>query len=310
MVPLLNEEQVLPLLWDKLKTASEEISGVRCEFIFVDDGSEDATWELLATLAAEHAGIRCLRLSRNFGQQNAFLAGLAESRGDAVVFMDGDLQDEPWLLSRLLEEHRNGHQVVNVRRGQRDSPLWLRSAYHLFYRFLRWSSSHELPFDTGDFSLVSRQVADEILRCTEQRPYLRGLRAWVGFSQTSIEADRPARAAGRSKYSLSKLLQLASDALFSFSLLPIRLMLFLGAVAVASSVAFGMYAVLWKLLWGDSPSGFTALLVVMVFLGGVNFFIVGLLGEYVGRILEEVRGRPRFIVAERALLGESEREQQ
>jgi dolichol-phosphate mannosyltransferase len=209
--------------------------------------------------------------------------------------MDGDLQDPPEAVSTLLEHYHRGYDVVYVRRVNRKESWWLRFCYWLFYRLLGALSSTSLPLDSGDFGLMSRRVVDEIRRMPEHHRYLRGLRTWVGFRQIGVPIERSARHAGRPKYSPIKLLKLASDGIFAFSIVPLRAAAIVGAVAILISFVFSLYSVYAK-FWLGSPQGFTALILAITFLSGINLFFLGIIGEYVGRVYEETKGRPHYIV--------------
>jgi len=234
-------------------------------------------------------------LSRNFGHQTALAAALDYCTGDVVILMDGDLQDPPEAIPTLVETYRQGHDVVYVQRVNRKEAWWLRVCYYVFYRLLAALSPTKLPLDAGDFGLMSRRVVDEIRRMPEHHRYLRGMRSWVGFRQIGIPIERSARQAGTTKYSPLKLLKLASDGIFAFSIVPLRAASILGATAICASLLFALYAIYAK-FWLHSPQGFTALLVVMTFLSGVNLFFLGIIGEYVGRVYEEAKARPHYVV--------------
>jgi dolichol-phosphate mannosyltransferase len=274
----------------------DSIPGGPHEIIIVDDGSRDRTLELLVEAAASDQRLTVVALSRNFGHQIAVSAGLAYARGDAVVVMDGDLQDEPEAIPRLLEQYEQGYDVVYARRVSRKEPVLLRACYHLFYRLLARMSKIELPLDAGDFALLSRRVVDEINKMGEQHRYIRGLRAWVGFRQTGVDIERNRRQSGSSKYTLRRLIGLALDGVLGFSIAPLRATTYLGIFAVAASSLYALYAILVKLLFHQSPQGFTALIVVMVFLFGLQFVVLGVIGEYVGRIFEQAKARPLYVV--------------
>jgi glycosyltransferase involved in cell wall biosynthesis len=237
-----------------------------------------------------------IALSRNFGHQTALAAALDNVLGDVTILLDGDLQDPPEAIPALLDFYRQGYDVVYVQRVNRKEAWWLRVCYHLFYRLLALLSSTQLPLDAGDFGLMSRRVIEEIRRMPEHHRYLRGLRAWVGFRQIGIPIDRSARRGGVTKYSPLKLLKLASDGIFAFSIVPLRAAALLGLIAIALSVLYSMYAVYAK-FWLHSPQGFTALILAVAFLGGVNLFFLGIIGEYIGRLYEEAKRRPHYVVS-------------
>ena len=295
-VPLYNEEDVVETLVARLGAVLDALPGTGHEMVLVDDGSFDRTADILRRLAADDARMVVIELSRNFGHQAAMSAALARTQGDVVVMMDGDLQDHPEVIPRFLAQHANGYDVVYARRVARKEGWLKRLSYYLFYRLIRMLSDLTLPVDSGDFCLVTRRVAKQMSRLPERNRYLRGLRTWVGFRQTAIEVERGERGAGSSKYSLPKLLRLALDGIFSFSIVPLRAATALGLLAITMSSLFAAYAVYVRLFLGRSPEGFTALLVAIVFLFGVQFLMFGILGEYVGRIYEETKGRPQYVV--------------
>lgn len=296
-IPLYNEEDGIEELLRRIRAVLDSLPAGPHEIVIVDDGSHDRTWELLEMEAARDARLVPISLSRNFGHQAALTAALDYVTGDVTVVMDGDLQDPPELIPAFLEAYAAGNDVVYARRATRTEPWWLRACYFLFYRLIGSLSSLRLPPDTGDFCLMSKRVVRELRRTRERNRFLRGLRAWVGFRQACIEVDRPERHAGKSKYGLRKLLGLAFDGIFAFSIVPIRAAVLVGGIAIALSSMFAAYALFAKLFLDQSPRGFTALTLLIVFLSGVHLFFVGIIGEYVGRVYEESKGRPIYIVA-------------
>lgn len=295
-VPLYDEEANVPELVRRVLAVLDALPGGPHELVLVDDGSRDRTAELAGEAARRDDRVVAVTLSRNFGHQAALSAALDQVGGDLVILMDGDLQDAPEEIPRFLEKHREGYDVVYARRERRKEPLWLRAAYWTYYRLLARMARLTLPLDAGDFSLMSRRVVDEIRRAPERHRYLRGLRAWTGFRQVGIPVERAARAAGRPKYSLGRLVELGLDGIFSFSIVPIRAAAVLGALAIVLTVLFALYAIWARLVWGQVPQGFTALLTVVTFVSGVLLFFLGVIGEYVGRIYEEVKARPLYVV--------------
>lgn len=299
-IPIYNEEAVLPELIRRLTAMLDAVPGGPHEIVFVDDGSSDQTLPLLERASSVDSRIVVVALSRNFGHQAALTAALDHLSGDVAILMDGDLQDPPEAIPTLLAWYERGYDVVYVRRMDRKEAWWLRASYHLFYRTIAALSPLQLPLDAGDFGLISRAVIDQIRRMPEHHRYLRGLRAWVGFRQIGIAIPRAARHAGQSKYGTFKLLKLAFDGIFAFSIVPLRCASLLGAAAVGLSGLFSLYSLYVK-LWLHSPQGFTALIVAMTFLSGVNLFFLGIIGEYVGRVYEEAKARPQYVI--RKLLG-------
>jgi glycosyltransferase involved in cell wall biosynthesis len=295
-IPVHDEEPIIPELLERLSGVLNRLTGGPHEIIFVDDGSRDRTLQLLEAAAARDPRLVVVSLSRNFGHQAALTAALDQVTGDAAVVMDGDLQDRPEEIPRLVAKLEEGFDVVYAQRVRRKEPLLLRLAYFIFYRLITALSRLRLPVDAGDFSIMSRRVVDEIRRAPEHNRYLRGLRTWVGFRQTGIEVERAERGAGRSKYSLGALVRLAFDGIFAFSTAPLRAAAVLGAVAVVLSSLFTLYSVYAKVVLHRSPQGFTALIVVVTFLSGVNLFFLGVIGEYVGRVYEEAKARPLYVM--------------
>ena len=294
-IPVYNEEDVVQSLLERTGAVLDSLPGGPHEIVLVDDGSSDRTFDILEQAAETDPRLVVLALSRNFGHQTAFGAALDHVSGDVIVMMDGDLQDPPEAIPTLVEAYSQGYDVVYVRRVNRKEVWWLRMCYHIFYRLLSALSSLQLPVDAGDFCLMSRRVTDEIKKMPEHHRYLRGMRSWVGFRQVGIPIERSARKAGSTKYSPSKLLKLASDGIFAFSIVPLRAAAMLGTLAIAVSVLFALYAVYVK-FWLHSPQGFTALTVVITFLSGMNLLFLGVIGEYVGRIYEEAKARPHYVL--------------
>jgi glycosyltransferase involved in cell wall biosynthesis len=296
-IPVYNEEAVVPELLRRTRAVLDEIPGGPHQIVLVDDGSSDRTWELLERAAKRDPRLVVIALSRNFGHQTALGAALDYVSGDVTVLMDGDLQDPPEAIPVLLDSYKQGYDVVYVQRVNRKEAWWLRACYYLFYRLLASLSSIELPLDAGDFGLMSRRVVEEIRRMPEHHRYLRGMRTWVGFRQTGVRVERAARRAGRTKYSPLRLLKLASDGIFAFSIVPLRAAAIFGAVATTLSLLYSIYALYVK-FWLHAPQGFTALVLTITFLSGVNLFFLGIIGEYVGRVYEEAKARPHYIVRE------------
>jgi polyisoprenyl-phosphate glycosyltransferase len=295
-IPLRNEQSVLPELLRRVTTVLDSVPGGPHELVLVDDGSTDDTLAMLETAAAQEPRITVISLSRNFGHQAAVTAALDHCMGDVTVVMDGDLQDNPEAIPQFLAKYGEGYDVVYARRVNRKESWSLRLSYWAYYRLLARLSQIYLPLDSGDFGLMSARVVHELRRMPERQRYVRGLRTWVGFRQTGIDVERAQRHSGKSKYSTWGLLKLASDGLFAFSTVPIRATLMVGILAIAVSLLFTLYALVAKLLLNQSPQGFTALILVITFLSGVNLFFLGIIGEYVGRIYEEIKARPIYVV--------------
>ena len=266
------------------------------EVIAVDGASSDGTDRILAEYAAADPRVRAVSLSRNFGHQQAITAALDHATGDAVLVMDADLQDTPESIPQFVDLFLQGYDVVYAQRVARKEAAWKRAAYYGFYRLAARLSTVPLPLDAGDFGLMSRRVVDLLRAMPERHRYLRGLRAWAGFRQEGVRVERAQREAGESKYSLRKLMKLAFDGIFAFSVVPLRAATFLGVVAMALASAYALYATAARIFWDRSPQGFTALIVAITFLSGVQLLFLGVIGEYIGRIYEEVKGRPAYVV--------------
>jgi polyisoprenyl-phosphate glycosyltransferase len=295
-IPVHNEESVLPELLTRLQKVLDALPGGPHELVFVDDGSADRTFEMLSRAAEQDSRIIGISLSRNFGHQAALTAALDHVSGDAVVVMDGDLQDVPEVIPQFVQKFQDGYDVVYAQRLRRKEPLPLRICYFVFYRMMASLSDIRLPLDSGDFGLMSRKVVDHLRRMPEHHRYLRGMRSWVGFRQIGVTVERAERHSGKSKYSLMRLIRLATDGIFAFSIVPIRIAALIGAFVMFLSSLYVLYALYAKFFQHKSPQGFTALLIAVTFLSGIMLFFLGIIGEYVGRIYEETKARPHYVV--------------
>ena len=299
VVPVFNEHETLHPLIDRLVPVLAEVTGGSFEIIFVDDGSSDGSSDILDALHADDGRVKVVHLSRNFGHQAALQAGIDAARGRAVVLMDADLQDRPEDLRVFFARWRDGYDVVYAIRTDRKEGRTKRTAYSLFYRTLRMISEVDVAVDAGDFSLIDRRVLDVLATFPERNRMLRGLRSWVGFRQVGVECSRDARFAGASKYTIGKLLTLALSGYVGFSVVPLRLATWSGFVAAATGFAVMVWVFVTKLLDVPSPRGWASTLAVILFIGGVQMLLLGVLGEYLGRIYDEVRRRPLYIVRSR-----------
>ncbi len=297
VVPIFNEEETIPSFYERA-TRALSATGESYEIIFVDDGSRDRSLEVLRRYVAENPRLRVISFSRNFGHQTAVSAGMQYATGEAVAVIDGDLQDPPELVPELMARWREGYQVVYAIRRTRKENILKRSAYRVFYRMLRSMSYVDMPLDAGDFAIMDRRVVDELNAMPERNRFVRGIRAWVGFKQTGLEYDRDPRFAGESKYPLSKLFKLAYDGMISYSFVPLRLATQLGFVISAVAFLLILYFLGLRVFFGQLLVGWTSTIVVILFLGGVQLISLGILGEYVGRIFDEVKRRPLYIVRE------------
>jgi polyisoprenyl-phosphate glycosyltransferase len=295
-IPIYNEETVLPELLNRTMAVLNSIPGGPHQLLFVDDGSSDRTLRILEETACGDPRISVVSLSRNFGHQAALTAALDHATGDAVVLMDGDLQDSPESIPMFVRQYQDGFDVAYATRATRQEGWLLRLSYSLFYRIQAMLSETRLPLDAGDFGLMSRRVVDQVRRMPERQRYLRGLRSWVGFRQIAIPLDRAERHSGKSKYGLLKLLRLASDGIFAFSVVPLRIATLVGLLAVASSMLYALYSIYAKFVIHRAPLGFTAIVFLVTFLSGTLLVSLGIVGEYVGRVYEEIKSRPVYIV--------------
>ncbi len=300
VVAIYNEQETLPDLFKRLRSTFATMPDVSASVIYVNDGSSDSSLRIMLEQQAQDARFTVIELSRNFGHQPAITAGLNAADTDAVVMMDGDLQDPPEIIPELVARWREGAEVVRAVRRQRAERGIRRLGFELFYRAMHWVSDFPMPSQVGIFGLVDRRVLNELKRLPERNRYLPGLRAWVGFDQRTVTYDRRERGAGAAKQSLWKLVRYAADAFLSFSYKPLRLMLACGVLV--SMVGFVLALIfIFRRLFGFevAPTGFTTLVTLLLFLGGVQLMAIGLLGEYLGRIYEEVKHRPLYIVKQR-----------
>lgn len=298
VLPVFNEEETLTALYERLTRLMRRL-GEPYEVVFVNDGSRDGSLELLKRFAAEDSKIRVVSLSRNFGHQTAITCGLDYTRGDAVVIMDADLQDPPELIPELIKKWREDYDVVYAVRESREGDNVLkRATAALFYRLIRKLSHVDIPVDTGDFRLLSRRAVKALQSAKERQRFVRGLVSWIGYRQTGVSFAREERATGKSKYPFRKMLKFAIDGITAFSFLPLQVASYLGFLVSGVSFLYIIYAVLQKLLTDRPVTGWTSLVVAILFLGGVQLITLGIIGEYVGRIYEEVKQRPLYLVDE------------
>ena len=299
VIPVLNEAENIPHLWERLKSATAQNSEHRFEAVFVDDGSWDGTEESIQELVSnENFGWKVVQFSRNFGHQAAISAGMRYADGDALIFLDADLQDPPELLSQFIEKFQQGYDVVYGIRQNRKEPLWLRFCFGAFYRIFNMIADRPMPLDVGDFSLISKRVAKLIAEMPEQDRLIRGMRSWVGFKQFGIPYDRPERHAGRTSYSLGRRIEGAMDGLFGFSKVPIRIALFTGILVCVVGGVYLLQALLSAFLFeGDGlVHGWASLITLGFMLGGANLVAIAIVGEYVCRIYFQVKNRPLFVI--------------
>ncbi|QEI42101.1 hypothetical protein BMF77_02706 [Dolichospermum sp. UHCC 0315A] len=299
VIPIYNEEENITEMYRRLHHVMEQLDG-DVELILIDDGSRDRSLNMMRELHHRDNRVHYLSLARNFGHQIAVTAGLNFVQGKCIIVMDADLQDPPELILTMLEKWHQGYQVVYAQRisRQQESRLKRLTAY-LFYRILRRLAKVDIPVDTGDFCLMDRQVVDILNSMPERNRYIRGLRAWVGFRQTSVLFERNPRFAGDVKYTFGKSLSLAIDGIISFSTVPLRLATYLGIISAAIAMIMIILVLYWRIFAPVSHLiGYTLITISMFFLGSVQLICIGILGEYIGRIYEEVKGRPLYTLKE------------
>lgn len=294
VIPVFNEEENLPALHARLTKALENL-GMEYEIVLVDDGSQDQSPAILRRMEAEDQRIVIVEFARNFGHQVAISAGLEQSRGRVVCIMDADLQDPPEVLHTFLAKWREGWEVVYAVRTERKEWWGKRLAYAGFYRLLQRVANIDIPLDAGDFCVMDRQVVDLLVRMPERNRFVRGIRSWVGFKQIGVPYERHARHAGAPKYTFRKLLYLALDGLISFSHTPLRIITLLGFTVSFLSFLVALFYLVKKFTMGTGVPGFTTLVVSIFFLAGIQLMTIGVIGEYIGRISDEVKRRPLYV---------------
>ena len=295
VMPVYDEQDNLPVLYSRLTQVLDQAEP-SYELIFVDDGSRDHSREVMRSLAQTDRRIIVVELARNFGHQVAISAGLDYAHGDAVIVMDADLQDPPEVLPQFIAKWREGHDVVYAIRAQRKEGALKQMAYKLFYRLLQRIASIQIPLDSGDFCIMDRRVVDLLVGMPERNRFVRGIRSWVGLDQVGLAYARQARYAGKVKYTYSRLIYLALDGLISFSYVPLRTISLLGFGVSVLSILLAIGYTIQKLTSGLNPPGFATTIVAIFFLAGVQLITIGVIGEYVGRIFEEVKRRPLYVV--------------
>ncbi|WP_284650990.1 glycosyltransferase family 2 protein [Flavobacterium terrisoli] len=296
IVPLYNEEQVFQQLVERLTNVIDS-TGFSCEVILVNDGSSDKTPDLIEEICKKDNRFTGILLSRNHGHQLAVTAGLANVRGKkGAMIIDGDLQDPPELITEFYKLLMNGNDVIYAIRKNRKEGFFKKLAYKAYYRLQKKISNFNIPIDSGDFSMLSRRVVDNMNSMPEQSRYLRGMRAWVGFKQLGYEYDRDERQAGETKYSWTKLFELAFNGIFNFSDFPVKIITRLGFFTIVFSLIYFAYNIYRRVFYNDVPQGFTATILAIILFSGVQLISLGLIGEYVLRIYNQVRNRPLFVV--------------
>jgi glycosyltransferase involved in cell wall biosynthesis len=299
VVPVYNEAAVLPEFHRRLGAVMESLSP-RVEIIYVDDGSRDGSGELLAKLHAEDARVAVIELSRNFGKEIAMTAGLDHAEGDAVIVIDSDLQDPPELISEMIRAWQEGADVVLMRRARRAQESWFKKATaNAFYRVIGRLSDIDIPENVGDFRLMSRRAVVAFRRIPERSRFLKGIFAWIGYPSRELVYDRDGRFAGETKWNYWKLWNFALEGITSFSAAPLKIASYVGFVTALIAFGFGIYFLAKTLLYGDVARGFPTLVVLVLFLGGLQLMALGIIGEYIARMFVEVKQRPLYLVLQR-----------
>lgn len=296
ILPIFNEQENIETLYSRIDKVMKQIDR-SYEIIFINDGSTDKSQVILTALAKKNKAVKVINFSRNFGHQIAVTAGLNHSSGEVVAILDADLQDPPEVLPSFFKKLSEGYDVVYAIRRHRKESIPKRIMYYLFYRLLRLVANISIPLDSGDFCVMSRRVVLLLKNLPERNRFIRGLRSWVGFRQTGLTYERQSRMAGKSKYTLAKMFKLAFDGIFSFSYIPLQLLTWGGFIFLALAF-FGIILTLYAKLFTDIfiPRGFPTTIIVILFIGGMNMFSLGIIGEYIGRIYDEIKQRQLYIV--------------
>ncbi len=308
VVPVFNEEEIIGLFYERMTTVLRALDGLAWEIIFVDDGSSDTSYAKLAAMADRDSGVKVLKFSRNFGHQIAITAGVDAANGDCVVVIDSDLQDPPEVIPSMVEQWRKGFDVVYGVRSEREGETAMKlMTASMFYRLLSRLTNVQIPTNVGDFRLMSRRVVDQLKLLREKDRFVRGLVSWVGFQQTGVTYHRQARQAGVTKYPLGKMVKFAFDGITSFSTAPLKLATWTGYLSAIAAVLY-LLSVFVQRAMGITVEGWATIMVAMLFLGSVQLICLGILGEYLGRVFNEVKPRPMYVVEERLGLEEPPRQ--
>ncbi len=299
LIPCFNEENSLDLLYERLRNMTSQLSQYRFQILLVNDGSKDNTLAKMQELHTKDSTVSYLSLSRNFGKENAMLAGLDFAEGDAVILLDADLQDPPELIPQMIEEWEKGYDDVYARRRSRAGETWFKKASaYWYYRILQKFADIDIPSDVGDFRLLDRQAVDALCSLRERQRYTKGLFSWIGYNKKELLFDREPRAAGNSKMNFLKLFGLAVDGITSFSVAPLRLASVLGIIISTIAFVYLIFVIAKTLLFGDPVAGYPSMISIILFMGGIQLIVLGIIGEYVGRIFYESKRRPDYLVSE------------
>jgi len=296
IVPVFNESEVLPLFHRRLKDVLSKLP-FNYEIIYINDGSGDGTWDLVNELKNKEPQIALIDLSRNFGKELALSAGLDYAKGDAVVVIDADLQDPPELIPELLNHWQQGFDVIYAKRTTRHGETWFKKfSAHYFYKIIHRLSNIPIPEDTGDFRVLSKRAVFALRQCKEHHRFMKGLFSWIGFKQTAVLYERAPRAKGETKWNYLKLWELALEGITSFTIVPLKCASYLGFLTAFSAFLYALFIIYKTLRFGESVQGYPSLMVVMLFLGGIQLITLGIIGEYLGRTFNESKQRPLYLV--------------
>ena len=299
LIPAYNEEAVLTQLYERLNTLAKTTPKYNFEFLFINDGSRDKTLPILKDLSKKDTRISYVNLSRNFGKESAMLAGFDYVTGDATVIIDADLQDPPELIPRMIKFWEEGYDDVYAKRRSREGESWFKKkSSSLFYKLLQKSTNVDIQVDTGDFRLLDKRAINALREIRESQRYTKGMFSWIGFKKKEITYDRDPRAAGETKWNYPKLVNLAIDGITSFTTVPLRIASFAGIIISLFAFIFIIVIVFKTLMFGDPVAGWASTMAVILFLGGVQLLSIGIIGEYIGRIFNEVKNRPVYFVEE------------
>jgi polyisoprenyl-phosphate glycosyltransferase len=304
VIPLYDEEGIIPLLVERLQQIMSELDGP-AEVVMVDDGSKDATYQLVRAASVKDPRFKLIQFSRNFGHQVAITAGMDAASGEAVIIMDADLQDPPYVILQMIEKWKEGNEIVyGLRQHREGERLFKTATASMFYGLLHRIAEVDTPVDVGDFRLVDRKALDAFLQMRENNRYVRGMFSWVGFRQAAVPYTREERAVGTTHYTLRKMVKLASNGIMGFSTAPLRLALGAGVFLAIAAVIYGLVAIALKLAGVSLVPGYASLLFVITFLSGIQLIVMGMVGLYVGRIYDEAKGRPLYVVRESTGFGQ------
>lgn len=298
IVPMYNEQEVIVMTYEQLTLTMKQLNEPY-QLVFVNDGSRDQTALIVKQLALKDSSLKLVNFSRNFGHQVAITAGIEHADGDAIIIIDADLQDPPYVMLQMIEKWKEGYEVVYGKRISREGETWFKKfTAKWFYRILRRMTNVDIPTDTGDFRLIDRKVADVLTQLNEKHRFVRGLVSWVGFKQTSVQFVREERAAGTTKYPLKRMLKFALDGITSFSYKPLRIASYIGFFVSLCSFAYLIFIVCERLFTDNTVPGWTSLIGINLLFNGIILILLGVIGEYIGRIYEESKNRPLYIVQE------------